>query len=288
MNPIREPLRWSEPESDAPRGLAAGVHALRAEDGSDAQVAALRARLAPQLAAPTTALSATAGAGATSSLWIKLGGALLFAGALGLYAFTRWSNGEVEHSPRAAPAAAARPTTTSQPAAEASAGNATPAPSVASAAPEPREPAGQRSGVRSTITRTSKNPSKARREHAISPPSHVTTPAPEAELALLQRAQTALDRDPGAALALAEQHAREHPAGVLSQERDMLAMEALVKLRRVPAALARAERFVRDYPTSPHNERVRALLERFRMLAPATIERDRIHPLDVSEATREP
>jgi len=71
----------------------------------------------------------------------------------------------------------------------------------------------------------------------------------------------------------------------------MLAMEALVKLRRVPAALARAERFVRDYPASPHNERVRALLERFRMLVPATpatIQRDGIHPMDVPEATREP
>jgi outer membrane protein assembly factor BamD (BamD/ComL family) len=134
------------------------------------------------------------------------------------------------------------------------------------------------------------NMNKARRAHTVSPPLPATnaTPAPEAELALLQRSQAALDREPGAALALAEQHAREHPAGVFSQEREMLAMEALVKLRRVPAALARAERFVRDYPTSPHNERVRALLERFRMLAPATIQRDRIHPMDVPDPNREP
>jgi hypothetical protein len=122
----------------------------------------------------------------------------------------------------------------------------------------------------------------------------VTDSAPEAELALLQQSQAALDHDPAAALALAEEHARDYPRGVFGQEREMLAMEALVKLRRVPAALARADRFVRDYPASPHNERVRALLERFRMLAPAsqptpkTMERDGIHSMDVPEATREP
>jgi len=284
MKAIRDPLRWSEPESDAPRELAVGIHALRTGHGDDAQVAALRARLAPQLAAPTAAPATTAGASVASSLWIKLGGTLLLAGALGLYAFMHWPQREVERAqrsvPQTAPAAEAVTATAQPPAAEASAPSAVPAPAVASAA---AEPAGQRSGVRAA--------SKARRAHAVNPPSPATDPAPEAELALLQRAQSAIDREPRAALALAEQHSREHPSGVFSQEREMLAMEALVKLRRVPAALARAERFVRDYPTSPHNERVRALLERFRMLAPATPatkERDAIHPMDVPEATREP
>ena len=270
MKPTPDPLRWSERGSDAPHELAAGIRALRAGHGSDAAVAALGQRLAPQLAAQTSAGTAT-----VLSPWLKLGGALLIAGALGLYVFARTPHGEPPRAAHGAPAIPATP----PPAAE-------PAPTAAPAPPLPgarAELPGQRSRVRAA--------SKPQPAHATRAPAPAASPAPEAELALLQRSQLALDRDPGAALALAEQHAREHPAGVFSQEREMLAMEALVKLRRVPAALARAERFVREYPASPHSERVRALLERFRMLAPAapaTIERDGIHPMDVPEATREP
>ncbi|HMI93999.1 MAG TPA: hypothetical protein VK509_21640, partial [Polyangiales bacterium] len=93
MKASRDPLRWSELGSDAPPTLATGIRALRATtDGSDAMVAALGQRLAPQLATPTAAGTATA-----LSPWLKLAGALLISGALGLYAFARSPQREQDH-----------------------------------------------------------------------------------------------------------------------------------------------------------------------------------------------
>jgi hypothetical protein len=50
------------------------------------------------------------------------------------------------------------------------------------------------------------------------------------------------------------------PSGVVPQEREALAVEALVRLGRHTAAAARAAAFERDYPNSPHAARVRALV----------------------------
>jgi hypothetical protein len=92
----------------------------------------------------------------------------------------------------------------------------------------------------------------------------------EQELLLLQRSQAALAHEPAGALLLAEQHARDYPHGVFEQEREMLAFEALLELRRKPDALARAERFVQHFPDSAHARRVRGLLDRSRSSGAAT------------------
>jgi hypothetical protein len=102
----------------------------------------------------------------------------------------------------------------------------------------------------------------ARRERAQHHEPHAASASPEAELALLQRAQATLDHDASAALGLAEQHARLYPRGMFTQEREILAIEALLKLRQRPAALARARTFIERFPESAHARRVRALLER--------------------------
>ena len=86
----------------------------------------------------------------------------------------------------------------------------------------------------------------------------------------MQRTQSALDRDPSQALALAQEHAREYPNGLFAQEREVLAIEALLKLRQRAAAVARAKTFVGRYPGSAHARRVRALLERAPLPAPET------------------
>jgi outer membrane protein assembly factor BamD (BamD/ComL family) len=79
---------------------------------------------------------------------------------------------------------------------------------------------------------------------------------------LLQRSQAALDHNARLALSVAETHARDYPRGVFEQEREILAIEALLKLRRAPEAVARARAFVQHHPESPHTPRVRALLDR--------------------------
>jgi hypothetical protein len=72
-----------------------------------------------------------------------------------------------------------------------------------------------------------------------------------AERALLDVARGALEREDGAAaLATLEQHERKYPSGVLVQEREAIAIHALMILGRTSEALARAGRFRRHFPES--------------------------------------
>ncbi len=99
--------------------------------------------------------------------------------------------------------------------------------------------------------------------------SGVTRPAPSASVAvvalpepeLLDRAHDALlHADPEGALALTRQHARAYPQGVLTQEREMIAIEALLALKRRDEAKARAAAFRAAYPGSSHIARLDAML----------------------------
>jgi hypothetical protein len=85
---------------------------------------------------------------------------------------------------------------------------------------------------------------------------------PEVELKLLKRAQLTLDTDPTATLRLTNAHKAEYPHGVFSQEREILAIEAELKLERRPSAITRAKRFLKSFPNSAHARRVAALIAR--------------------------
>lgn len=82
----------------------------------------------------------------------------------------------------------------------------------------------------------------------------------EDELTLLQRARSALRDDASMALAIAEQHARDYPQGTFAQEREVLAINALLKQRRTAEAFARAERFIVAHASSPYAVQLRAML----------------------------
>jgi hypothetical protein len=91
------------------------------------------------------------------------------------------------------------------------------------------------------------------------PPPQQEAPA-ESEISLLQAAKAALRDDPAAALALADRHARRFAAGALVQEREVIAIEALVALGRADDARERGARFERDFPQSAHRLRIESLL----------------------------
>jgi len=80
------------------------------------------------------------------------------------------------------------------------------------------------------------------------------------EFALLARAQAALAPNPGLALALASDHERKFPNGALVQERELVAIGALLRLGRRAEASARAARFHRQFPTSVHGRRIDVLI----------------------------
>lgn len=103
------------------------------------------------------------------------------------------------------------------------------------------------------------------RPRALPPPRWVVSALPSAtrepaagtlsgltaERALLDVARGALESEDGAAaLAAAERHNREYPTGILVQEREAIAIRALVTLGRTADARARAGRFRERFPES--------------------------------------
>jgi hypothetical protein len=91
------------------------------------------------------------------------------------------------------------------------------------------------------------------------PPVEKTAPsasAPQegtlaAERAILDVARSALARGDGAhALEAADRHGRAFPRGQMAEEREAIAVQALVKLERLDEARARGTRFRTRYPNS--------------------------------------
>jgi hypothetical protein len=130
------------------------------------------------------------------------------------------------------------------PAATAASSQAEPNPAPAAAAPEP----------------AARAPAPRRRAVAPADPVEPTASDPLAELALLRRARAALRSDPAGALQLTERHRREHGRGLLAEERELLATEALMNLGRTDEARARARAFERDYPSSAHTRRLHVIV----------------------------
>jgi hypothetical protein len=80
------------------------------------------------------------------------------------------------------------------------------------------------------------------------------------EVALLGRARAALASDPAQALALTQEGQRDFPRGVLGEEREAIAVLALLRLGRRTEGAARGQAFVTRYPDGPFTERVRLAL----------------------------
>jgi hypothetical protein len=89
--------------------------------------------------------------------------------------------------------------------------------------------------------------------------STAIAPAPT-EIDLLGRAEGALRTNPSLALALVNEDAARFPGGALAQEREVIAIEALLGLGRLGDARAEATRLFHDAPDTAHRARVEALL----------------------------
>lgn len=114
-------------------------------------------------------------------------------------------------------------------------------------------------------------------------PARVAASGPTpSELDLLRAAETALDDDPTSALARTEEHLRAYPEGLLAQERELLAIDALVRLGRLAVAERRAQQFEQHHPHSP-------LLRRMaRVLGPTRFENDRPDRTSMDREDTEP
>lgn len=93
---------------------------------------------------------------------------------------------------------------------------------------------------------------------------NVEAPAPptQEEIALIGRAHDALRSDPQSALTLCKEHETKFKAGHFAQEREAVAIEALVYLNRKDEAQKRFAAFDNSYPSSSHRVHLESLLAR--------------------------
>ena len=85
-----------------------------------------------------------------------------------------------------------------------------------------------------------------------------------ADLMLLRQARSALGHNPSRALELTAEHARLYPTSELRQERDVIRIEALVKLGRTGEVRQSADNFSARFPGSAHSSKVKALRDQVR------------------------
>lgn len=223
-----DPPRLSEPGSPAPDHVQKVMAECRDDVGTPADLDGLETRLTPLLWAPPPVSSPTGAGPLGASGLLKLAAVTIAAGvAGGLF----WV-GTSKETPSPRPAA----------------------PMVV---PFPRPPAAlpQASPV-VPLPVASELPATPKAKNTV---THGSAQS-QSEADLLGAAQVALGQDPARALSLTEQHRTGFPRGVLSQEREVIAIEALQRLGRDGEMRARAQKFLATYPTSAHRSKIESLV----------------------------
>lgn len=100
-----------------------------------------------------------------------------------------------------------------------------------------------------------------RSEHAVrATRAAAPAPDPRAELLLLKQARADVRSNPERALRRAAEHASRFAHGAFAEEREVIAIEALLVLQRHAEARQRGAAFFGRFPDSAHGRRVRRLL----------------------------
>ena len=251
-------MRWLEPrrldelsDGDATE-LGKAIQQLRGMDGDPASVETVRGLVEAALTGGSAPEASTGGLPLA-----KLGAGLIALGVIAAVAFISYPAAERSTRVPSSPAAVApRPKLPTRPAHQAQVAQAQEAKPVAHEAHRPAARADRPAPARGKQSNPRGSATQKRR-------------TPQAELSLLRRAQVALDRRPDRSLKLLEEHARDYPEGLFQQEREILWMEAQLKLGNRAKVYPRAKRFMQHHPRSPHRRRVGALLES-KVTAPRT------------------
>jgi hypothetical protein len=237
MAELETPRRWlEEGTADLPRELLDGLHDCAQSGPSRAQQLRMQESLLRGIASA---------APAASGALLKLGLLSLVAGCT-LGALWWWRDAR---TPGPAPASALSAAAGGEPAPEAEPAAAAPEPAAPAPALERATTREHRAAVRSMRPKSGgRAATTALREDAAG------------ELELLTRARRALGSAPERSLELAAEHARTYGEGTFAQERELLGIEALVKLGRMEEARRRAARFAVRYRDSAHLPRLDVLV----------------------------
>jgi hypothetical protein len=221
-----EPKRLMEADSGAPESLRTLFAAGAADLPSSAELARVAAKLGPVLAPP----GAPASSGLATAAKVGLAALVVGGGALLLSSL---DSREPEPSP--------------------------PVPSeVRSVPPAPPSPAEVTASAPAQVAPAPE--SAAVDASGQAPPAAKTGPSQpvESEAAFLERARATLATSPARALALANLHRSRYPSGVLAQEREVIAIEALKRLGRGDEAARRSGDFSNRYPGSAYGRKLDA------------------------------
>jgi hypothetical protein len=170
--------------------------------------------------------------------WLVAGGAVVVAGALVLVA---------RRAP--APGVAPSPPPSSTSASASASASAAVAPVPPAAAPEPPSlPEPRRAPAASAA-------------HVAPAAASSSEDALAGETKLLNRAHAAMATDPRQAYAFASEHAKRYPRGQLAAERELILVQALVKLGRAREAEARGRALRKSAPSSIYGERLDTILD---------------------------
>ena len=273
MKKLEEPARLFDAASATTDPVRAVLRAGQRGLPAPADLARLAARLplgplpppsgAPPAGPPPSPapLRLVAGGAAPSALPGAIVGALLALGVVG----GMWWRDAVAPREAAAPApiAAVESPTAVEGAAAAPALDRDPAPAVSaiaparSASPPPRgappiEPKADTPAPDALSAQAGSSSSSSSSSSEIEAET-------ETEVHLLQRAQSALGASAASALALTDEHARRFPGGALAQEREFIAVSALLSLGRTADAKGRAARLLERFPGSAYRGRLESL-----------------------------
>ena len=226
MTEPKDPPRLLDAASGAAPGLRNALGAAQADVGSVEQVSRLAARLGPLLALPAAPPSAGApGMGAAAKLGLGALALLVAGGGAWLLSTSQSASPPAPISASPTPPAPAAPAPAAPPLEQAPA--AAPESAVAPAPPLPAVP------------------------------DKPAAPAQLSEAELLEQARSALKADPSRALQRANEHRRRYPGGVLVQEREVIAIQALRQLGRTAEAEQRAEAFSKAFPGSAFQRKLK-------------------------------
>ncbi|MEP7052434.1 MAG: hypothetical protein ABJB12_18850 [Pseudomonadota bacterium] len=221
-----DPQRLSKAAPDSPLGRL--FTSAERDLPTDQELGQLAARLAGVLEPMPLPPAASPGL----SLWAKLGATIGLAALVGAGVWALRRPGAVSHAP--SPVLSASATVASAPDLSGLAG----APALPGPAPAKVMNAAPQAPV------------------LLKQPTKQTAAEGPSEPALLEQARRDLAASPAAALALTTQHAARFPHGVLTQEREVIAIEALRRLGRGAEADRRAAAFARAFPGSAHRRMV--------------------------------
>lgn len=224
-----ELLRLQEPGSAASDELRTLFREGAEGFPTDAQLAALATKLGPVLDAPSPGAAAASNAARTKVLVAALGGV-----GIGIAAWVLLSSGP-SSSPAPSSTVIQRPAPSVTPPAAGT--------SVEPQAPPSAPPA---------VPASNADPAPSTARPAVAAPARPL----ESEAEFLERARGALGQSPSLALSLANQHRARYPSGVLAEEREVIAIEALKRLGRTAEAERRIEAFSRRYPGSAYRKKL--------------------------------